>query len=77
MRMAIPTAVAALTLLGACATTADRTASAEEQAHCEAMARKMGTGQQHSHAEMKGVASGTTAMNRDHARCREIMSKEQ
>ena len=64
---------AALTACSTPKTTA--LATAEERARCEAMEREMGTADRHSHSEMKGT--GPDAMNATHARCREILSREQ
>ncbi len=43
--------------------------AAEDKGGCEAMAKKMGTGQQHSHAEEKGTVAHS-AMNHEHMRCK-------
>ena len=69
----LPVLLLAAALTG-CATAAQTTASAtaEERARCEAMARNMGTGDRHSHTEMKGA--GPDPMNAMHARCRAILS---
>jgi hypothetical protein len=65
----ISAAVAAATLLSACATT--QLASAEERAQCEQMAAQMGVSSSHAHAEVKGQPR--TAMNKMHERCRKIL----
>jgi hypothetical protein len=42
---------------------------------CDAMAKKMGTGQQHSHAEEKGAVAHS-AMNHEHMRCKAEKAKK-
>ena len=59
-----------LLFLGACATTQ---ATPEEYAACRAMEQDMGTGDRHSHAEVKG--QGPSSMNLTHRRCRQILSQ--
>lgn len=43
--------------------------ASSEKPDCKATAKKMGLGQQHSHAEQKGVVA-KSAMNKEHDRCR-------
>lgn len=52
-----------------------RASTPEERTRCEAMMRQMGSNPQHSHAEQKGVI-GQTPINREHARCHEILSQQ-
>jgi hypothetical protein len=46
-------------------------ATAEEKAKCEQMAKQMGSGVPHDHAQDKGGAPN--AMTREHMRCKEIL----
>jgi hypothetical protein len=59
--------------LAACATTSTSHLTAEQMAACQKMQAEMGTAQQHDHAEAKG--QGTSAMNMNHERCRQMMDK--
>lgn len=66
-----------LGLLAGCATTGQQSAASatpEELARCQAMREGMGLGSQHSHAEERGTII-QTPMNREHARCREILKQ--
>lgn len=66
-----------LSLLAGCATTGQQSAASatpEERARCQAMMEGMGLGPQHSHAEVRGTVA-QTPMNREHARCREILAQ--
>lgn len=47
----------------------------EDKGDCDAMAKKMGTGQQHSHAEEKGTVA-RSAMNHQHMRCKAEQDKK-
>lgn len=73
-------AMAALTLIGAPALARTqgqthashdykKSTAASEKPDCEAMAKQMGLGPQHSHAEQRGVVA-KSAMNKEHDRCR-------
>lgn len=42
---------------------------------CDAMSEKMGTGQQHSHAEEKGTVAHSS-MNHEHMRCKAEKDKK-
>ena len=66
--------LAPLALLGACATTGTKSATAEERAQCEAMAQQMGTQSTHDHGQMKGGVPNT--MNLTHERCRQILAQQ-
>ena len=46
-----------------------------DKVDCETMAKKMGTGQQHSHAEEKGTVAHS-AMNHEHMRCKADQEKK-
>lgn len=45
-----------------------------QREHCEAMEKTMGTKQQHSHAEMKGMVA-QAPMNRVHMDCQKMKKK--
>lgn len=71
----VTTMLLSAALTGCATTNTTASAAAEERARCEAMARQMGTADRHSHSEMKGA--GLDPMNAMHARCREILSRNQ
>ncbi len=49
--------------------------SSAAEVDCDAMEKKMGTGQQHSHAEEKGTVAHS-AMNHEHMRCKAEKGKK-
>ena len=61
-------------MLAGCATTGEKSATAEQRAKCQDMARTMGTNTPHDHGEMKGMTPN--AMNQMHERCRQMMEKQ-
>ena len=65
--------VAAVTLLGGCATTSGSMATSKERAACAEMENDMGLRTTHDHGEMKGM--GRNPMNITHDRCMQILAQ--